>query len=397
MRVPALALLGHREALWAHADHLRRHPSRFSSAGNHRVAELAALALARRSLPELPAAEPVRPALDALLHPDGWPREQSIPYLAHALEWGLVAHRCGEPLEDLLRAGATALEACLADDGTSFAIGDDGGDEALPGQGPYARDVAGCIRSALGEPARGWSPGPRAQLLGLGPVGSAPTPSSQSFASGGFTVLRSDRLTVGVDHGPLGLEPLCAHGHDDLLALWAHRDGHPWLVGRGTSAYHDPDVRWLERGPWGSCGLILDDRGRALPHPHPFLWRRTAGARLDRLRIDVDGGQVLGRHDAWPGVRHARSVVVQGGELRVEDVLEGQGVRHVAIRWHLAPGLEGRVDGDSLHQLHSPLPVSVQETRHATGYGHTAPADTLVAEGVVVLPTRLVSRWTPRG
>ncbi len=229
-RVPALALLGHREALWAHADHLRRHPSRFSSAANHRVAELAALALARHALPDLPAPPPLRPVLAAQLHPDGWPREQSLAYLAYVLEWGLLAHRCGEPLADLLHRGASALEACLADDGQPFAIGDDGGDVVLPGDGPYAHDVLGCVRSALGQPAPAWTPGIRARLLGLGPTPACTPPAGQCFPDGGFTVLRSPTLVVGVDPGPLGLAPLCGHGHDDLLAVWAHRDGRPWLV-----------------------------------------------------------------------------------------------------------------------------------------------------------------------
>ncbi len=398
-RVPAMVLLGHRDALWAHADHLRRHPSRFSSAGNHRVAELAALALARRCLPDLPAPGPLRPTLARQLHPDGWPREQSLPYLAYVLEWGLLAHRCGEDLADLLHRGAGPLEACLAADGRPFAIGDDGGDVVLPGRGDeasHAHDVLGCIRSALGQPAPRWKPSLRATLLGLGPTAEASPPPSTSFPDGGFTVLRSSRLVVGFDHGPLGMPPLDAHGHDDLLAVWAHRDGQPWLVGRGTHAYHDPQIRSRERGPWGTCGLVLDGRARALPHRHPFLWRQTAEAHLERLRLDPQGGEVVAHHEAWAGLRHTRTVTVDGANLDVHDHLQGHGVRHVALAWHLAPGLRGRTDGDDRYALESPLPVRVMSSDHAESYGRTVPADTLMVEGVVRLPARLITRWRPR-
>jgi len=396
-RVPALVVLGHRESLWAHADHLHRHPSRHSSANNHRVAELAALALARAALPDAPWSFTRLPEVLAhQLHDDGWPKEQSIPYLAHILEWGLIAHRTGrvDLAEDLAR-GLRPLLAVLADDGQPMVMGDNGGDEVLPSHGqPHALSVAGAVAVALGaRPPAAWRPDLRSAMLGLGcqpSVGPAVRRGS-SFDSGGLSILRNARWAVALDHGPVGMKPLAAHGHADHLAMWAHLDGSPLFGGRGTSTYHVPLTRQRERSTAGSSALILDGRSTATPHEHPFLWVDQPRATLEHLRLAEDGGEIVGRLTCDHAV-HRRHVHLHRGRLVVRDHLEGRGLRQVLLQWHLAPGVSAERTGwvgpaELNHQ--------VTETPHASAYGRTEPAGTLHSVGAVRLPTVLQTVFHP--
>lgn len=406
-RVPALAALGRGRALGDHAAFLRRHPSLGTSANNHRVAELAALHVVAATLPGAPKAPPgLVEALEAQLHPDGWPREQSLAYLAHGLEWALIAHRLGAPgLAPALGRGLDTLLAVLADDGSAPRLGDDGGDEVLPGgDRPYPLDVAGCVAVALGRPApRAWQPGLRAACLGLVDDGSprATPPPSTVFAHGGLTVLRSPRWHALLDHGPLGMAPLFGHGHDDALATWAHLDGRPLFGGRGTSAYHDPLRRRVERGSQGHSALRVDGRDRSVPHPHPFLWAEARHAALAHVTLHPAGGRVQGTLDLGGGLRLRRTLAVDGAVLEVHDRIEGSGRHHVELRWHLAPGRRALVDGHAARvdgaRLDSPLPLEVEVGAHAAAYGRTVPATTLVATGVVALPFEATSRWTAGG
>ncbi len=395
-RVPALIVLGHRESLWAHADHLHRHPSRHSSANNHRVAELAALALARAALPDAPGSFAQLPEVFAhQLHDDGWPKEQSIPYLAHILEWGLIAHRTGRvDVAEGLARGLRSLLAVLADDGQAMVLGDNGGDEVLPGNGqPYPLSVAGGVAVALGvRPPAAWRPDLRSRMLGLGssPAGAA-VRRGASFGSGGLTILRTARWAVALDHGPIGMKPLAAHGHADHLAMWAHLDGSPLFGGRGTSTYHVPLTRQRERSTAGSSALILDGRSTATPHEHPFLWVDQPRARLEHLRLADEGGEVVGTITCGDVV-HRRHVHLHRGRLVVRDHLEGQGLHQVLLQWHLAPGVSAERTG---WVGPAELNHHVTETPHASAYGRTEPAGTLRSVGAVRLPTVLQTVFHP--
>jgi len=403
-RVPPLIAAGHREALWAHADHLARHPSRFSSAANHRVAELAALWLVQQALPDAPwVADELPQVLAAQLHPDGWPREQSLAYLAHVLEWGALAYRArAHPdLRHPLATGLATLRRVLHADGTAPRLGDDGGDEVLPGRAPYAGSVAGLVAAVLGaSPPPGWQPDARTAWLGLSPHAGPvrPTPrDSHCFPDGGLTVLCAGGTRVLFDHGPLGMAPLAGHGHADALALWLALDGQPVFGGRGTSTYHQHPRRELERGSLGSSTLTLAGRGSAVPHRHPFLWHTQVDATLDHLRLSPTGGEVAAHHLGWQselGIVPHRHVQLSPGRLSVTDHLRGQGRHLLTRRWHLAPGWQARVDGRRATlrhgarrlTLHTALPMRAQRTEHAPRYGALEPAVTLVEEAPVTAP-----------
>lgn len=404
-----------REAVHTHAAWIVRHPSRGTSANNHRVAELGALALASRVL-DRPFSGPgeLPLVLDAQVHPDGVGVEQSPSYLAFDLEWALLARRAGVAgLDPTIDRAARFLWTLCAPGGGPPPLGDDDGGRVIATTGApephYVRSVTGAARATLGASVpEGWTPDGRARALGVGPAPAAAPPST-CFALGGLTVLRRGALHVVFDHGPLGGCTLAAHGHADALSVQFHVDGQPVVVGRGTGRYNaDPDGRRFHRGTGAHPTVVIDGRDQSRPHDHPFLWRTRARTVLED--VDLVAGRVTARCDgtADRGVVHRRTVEVADGRLTVTDRLEGRGRHHVAVGFPLAPGLE--VGDDRSVRLGAvrlarwvgdpalALRVVCGGERpgpgwHSPSYGRWEPATTLSFQAHVGLPIVLRTVW----
>jgi hypothetical protein len=402
-----------RAAVADHADWIVRHPSRGSSAGNHRVAELAALALAGHALGSARWASQVTElpgVLLAQLHPDGASAEQSPSYLAFDLECALLARLCGvELLEEPLRRGARFLRALCSPHGTVPRLGDDDGGRALAlsvaPEPDYVRSVTGAVCASLSEPVPpGYTLDGRASMLGVQgePLPSVP-PRSATFQSGGLTVLVSGSLQVVMDHGPLGGLTLAAHGHADALSVWIDLGG-PVLVGRGTGQYNaDPRGRRFHRGTGAHPTVLVDGRDQSQPHEHPFLWRSRAETALEHVDLGAGVVRASCRH-AGTGIVHRRTVQLRGQRVLLEDEVLGAGRHHVAVLLPLAPDLE--VDGSlrllragrAIGQVHPDPRCQVRVIRggerpglgwHSPRYGEWVPAVALVCERHLRAPARL--------
>jgi hypothetical protein len=437
-RTPAL-----RRAVAAHAAWIARHPSRGSSANNHRVAELGALALAGRALDAPGWLRQAQRELPAVLrdqvHPDGVGVEQSPSYLAFDLEWALLARLCGvADLDDPVDRAAGFLCALLDAGGHAPQIGDDDGGRVVPCEsGPsYVCSVAGAARAALGRPPPpAWAPdlrsallvgdvaGPplapheRACLSGLGPgfLICAPEQRSAHFPAGGLTALRSPRALVVVDHGPLGGCTLAAHGHADAASAWVHLDGAPLVVGRGTFRYHPagteagPHGRRFDRGTGAHPTVIVDGVDQSAQHPdHPFLWRRRAEATAEH--VDLVARRLTVRVEGAPhGVLHRRTVALHDDRLVLTDECTGDAApHHVAVVLPLAPDVTASQEragtvaisrrGAVIAVIHADPAAEVRVVQggarpglgwHATSYGVAEPAPAVVVERWGRLPARL--------
>ena len=343
-----------RLAVAEHAQWLLRWPSVGSSARNHRVAELAALAVAAWMLPDAvdqpqwsEEAAQLPSALDEQVHPDGVGVEQSTHYLAFVLEWGLVARSVGiEGLDEPMRRAVRFLTRLVAPSGAAVRIGDDDDGRVITCHlGPertYVTSVVGAASLVLGEvPPEGWQPDRRSGLLAPEPPSGRLTPTSGWFPNGGLLVLRAPGRVVVMDHGPLGEPDLAAHGHADALGLWIELDDGPVLVGRGTGTYNgNPALRRFHRSSVAQPTVVIDGLSQSQPHEHPFLWRTRAHCRVHEM--DLADGMLVASHDGYAerlGIVHRRRIEHTASELVIEDALLGRGTHHVAIQFPLAPGL----------------------------------------------------------
>lgn len=373
------------ECLNAHLFWLARYPSLYSSANNHRVAELVGIYVIGRLCPDLPDATALADAawrdlgVEVLLqiHPDGVGAEQSPTYTAFTLELVLTARAFGRLAGDEMPPAVSARLACagnvlrwmMDDAGNVPRIGDDDEGRVLR-SGAEETDyvalvltslAAGLNRSDLAPPRD------RAHLRQLW-LGRAVAPGTVPegaalFDEGGYSVLRhriAGRNSVMIlDHGPLGYLAIAAHGHADALAIWWHLDGQPVFVDAGTYLYHSGGAaRDRYRGTAVHNTLCWGDTDQS-EISGAFNWSHKARAR--RLQVEESTGvlSVEAVHDGYrrQGVEHRRKVAlaVPDGYLVVDHLLgrPKYPTTPLCIRWVLDPAISAHVEGTGIQlRLH---------------------------------------------
>jgi hypothetical protein len=433
------------ESVAAHLRHLRRYPSLHSSANNHRIGELAGAAVGGLAFPDVPGAASIAETalaelgaeLERQVYADGVDAELSPAYQGFVLDLVLCVVAClvrlGREVPAAIAgrtAGLAEVLACMASDsGTLPRIGDDddavGVDLASPMTLPERlasrlRTTTILLDHPLSRSVRGmdeqtaWLCGPLAEA----PVPEERLPGSVSFPVGGFAILRhrDDRgreVRAVLKAGPFGLGPLYAHGHADLLSLCLSVWGEEAVVDPGPVTYFG-DMRWRDwaRSTAAHSTLRVGGREQAVPSGR-FIWRKPPRAYLDPMRDEGGALTVEAHHAAYAPVRHHRRVEMVEGDVTVIDRLSGPpGRRRVDLRWNLAPGEVREARDEWLWDgSRAGLRIAVEglgPVRAVTGcesrplgfvsyrLEHREPAPTLVAEGVVELPARIVSRLSPR-
>jgi len=186
-----------------------------------------------------------------------------------------------------------------------------------------------------------------AERLGLGaPI--SPATGATWLAASGYARLAKDDAVVLIDAAPVGPDYLPGHAHADTLSFEFSLGGERVVVNGGTSIYGEGLQRQLERSTAAHSTVQIDGRDSS------EVWAGFRVGRRARVRnVEVgetaDGLAVRADHDGYqwlPGRPiHRRSWGLQAGRLTVIDAIEGRGANAVA-RFHLRPGVMGRVDGD---------------------------------------------------
>ena len=369
-----------RPFLEAHARWLDRYPSLYSSANNHRVAELCGLFAAAIVAPDMPrstawqvkAQRALEHEIGQLFLSDGVGAEQSPTYAAYSLEWFVLAGVWGEAAghsfsahyRARVRAAAEHLRWLLDEAGQAPRIGDDDEGRVLClGQAPDDRYVASVVALAqrwLGEPALAANLRPVAlRDLICAPTEGQPTevpPTGfRCFRAGGYSIWRRPTprgtLVLVMDHGPLGYLSIAAHGHADALALWLHWGDEAVLVDAGTYLYHSGGAarNWFRGSPaHNTLALAGQDQSKITG---AFNWSAHAQATL----LASNEAEVSAEHDGYfarYGLRHRRTVRwATGAAITVEDRLIGTAPA-TGVEWclgyTLAPGVSAAIEAEGV-------------------------------------------------
>jgi hypothetical protein len=336
-----------------HVDWLTRFPSKYSSANNHRVAELGGLLLAAAKHPSVARRLNVRALLAELntvaaaqFFADGVGAEQSSSYAAFTLEWlAITAHvaaTAGWPISAELTSTMTRAANALRDftdvNGNLVRYGDDDEGRVLTAAVPPEQFSAGVMT-----------------LLPSNVATSPPSQGVRSFPQSGYVVARTiedehEALWV-FDHGPLGFGEIAAHGHADALSVWLHYGGKPVFVDAGTYLYHSG-------GPWRDYfrGTSAHNTVTFAGLPSSvtagnFNWRRGSRAKAWCVAVDPTAWSVEGAHDGYVsrlGVVHRRRIERVGpGHFRITDTASGDSATSAQWSLLLAPDLRAhqRADG----------------------------------------------------
>ncbi|OBZ96084.1 heparinase [Pararhizobium polonicum] len=361
-----------RAILHAHMVWMARYPSRFSSANNHLVAEVAGELLIALAMPDLPLSAKleakgrrilVEEANRQILN-DGVGAEQSPTYGAFTAEFILlcsfVAREAGRPLASRIDARLRLFSIHIAwlssDDGRVPGICDDDEGRVLTlarHEPAYAASVCAAIAGYLGERPAGPRPPEmdlRDALFGSALAGS-PAPSGfKTFAEGGYTVIREAKrgrdLGIVFDHAPLGYLSIAAHGHADALSVIVTFDGEPLFVDPGTYLYHSGG-EWRDwfRGTRAHNTLNIGSADQSIMSG-AFNWSHKAVTTLEAA-AGGEAWSVTAAHDGYQkrfGVVHRRTLFSTQDGFAIRDELTGIGSHTAEIVFQLSPECDAAME-----------------------------------------------------
>lgn len=353
--------------LFQSARRCMRERSRFSSANNHLVGELAGLATVALLFPDVGIASRWEDAtIDALVTEankqilsDGVGAEMAVGYQVFTAELLLVVAvlldlrdgRPPAPMVDAVNRSANYLAALVGDRDPDPRYGDDDEGFALrlgPEQVRSVRDHLGAVAAFTGNTAAaavgkrtlssGWLCSGRQVCV------KEPDPSSFVALQGGMAVLRTGDRRLTMDIGPLGYLAPAAHGHADALSVTVSAAGIELIGDPGTASYYGhPEWRTVHRGTRIHATVSVDGLDQSVIGG-PFLWTRHARVRV--RSVDLARGVVDAEHDGYrrlsDPVTHRRCLVVPPGwrSAAVLDLVTGRGTHEIRTSWPLPPTLD---------------------------------------------------------
>lgn len=398
--------------LWDHGVYLESNLEYFSNLTNHYISNLLGLVAAGVAFMDcdrgrgwlVEGRRRIVEELERQILHDGVHYERSVCYHRLVLEFFVTASilldRCALPLPQRALDAIERMSEFVADyspPGGSVPQFGDSDDGVLlrmsPDQDLYDhRDTLslaaayfkrGDFRAVAGRYASG-----AAMLLGgegferFRAVIPSPPTRSTLYPEGGFGILRSDRMHVVTDVGPIGL-----HGNNDTLAYTLTVDGTPVVIDPGTYCYtRNPAIRNQLRSTAAHNAPAMGDIEIA---EFDGLWR----VANDDVGISIDewepGGvdrptRLRAGHTAYalraPGSRVEREWTLDNTMLRVVDMVTPDAPETFVVRLTLAPGLlffpndlGGRVtDGENgidIVSIRSSVTPRVFETWSSPSYG----------------------------
>ncbi len=357
--------------LYRHGCYARRYLDDFGHSGNHCVADGAGLVVAGLFFGESGEGATwarigwrvLERELFRQVHADGVDFEASAAYHRLVAELFLLPAMCrdaaGLSVSDEFRARLGAMgdfsDAYMAGQASAPLWGDGDDGRVLPFGGQAVGDhryLAPLIGAFLGTregrvPELFWVFGPE----NGGAAEGGGEPRSRVFPEGGVYIMAGSGDRVFIDCGPVGFAGRGGHGHNDCLAIDVVLDGQALISDcgsyvytasaewrnqfRATAQHNTPRVDGAEQNRFFVPDELFRLHDDAAPEPR--LWR-----------TDETIDYFEGSHGGYP-IRPVRRVVLdrENHRLTVEDRFEGGGAHHVAVPYHLAPGvgLERLEDG----------------------------------------------------
>ena len=361
-----------------HGKHLYRYPSKYTSGGNHAIAEALGLFVVGLCFPDIDKAKKwksfgkkvLEKEVVRQIYPDGSSFEHSIPYLQfvldHFLIYYLFCKENNEPfskdLEDRLRSSFDFIFSILDRNGNSPNIGDDDSGYLLKFDFEEHNNFVSLLNTGailFGNP--GWilenSEFDQKTFFLLGGDSKLKwnelkkrkksiISNSRYFKNAGIAVIRNTEnpeiLFIG-NSGPLGLRPLGGHGHADALSFWLSIDGQPIFIDPGTYLYHSGG-KWRDyfRSTSAHNTLKVDSLDQATI-VSDFMFKDFYNVNNPYFQETADSISWSAGHDGYmklkDSVFHKRKVTYLKKEkkLIINDTLDCMGPHKIECFFHLHP------------------------------------------------------------
>lgn len=326
--------------------YIRKHRSRYSSANNHLLIEMCAVAIAGVVFSQHTWTEEAVEILDKELflqnEPDGVNKEMSLHYQTFGMEaYGLlipILRRTGFQVPKswesrLMRmtefvADSMVTEECAAE------FGDNDEGRLLDLQGGWMNHYMYVLQlMSMVLPVRygnwcSWHENlcwlytetERMQSYEKLPYVSK---FSKVYLHGGYTFLKDPKreITLVMDHAALGFGSIAAHGHADALSIQLFVRGIPVFIDSGTFNYHVPaSKRDMYRSTKAHNTVYVHDVEQS-EMLGPFLWGRRAHTKLDKVDLS-EPIQTACATTRYSGIEHQRECqLLDYGKIIIKDVL----------------------------------------------------------------------------
>ena len=365
-------------AVKQHYAYVKFNRSRYSSANNHALAELAALLCARETWPLLfedekdDLSKELADEAASQFAPSGVNLEQALSYHAFSLELLCAAASQSRELlakiSELLGKAAAFLDRAREIMPLCGEYGDS--DEAvatgiLSRSDDYYKEVASLAR-ALSDPS------PREEaVIGedfqwyTGAWSESEPPSATLDLSKECGLFWKGKTGEGLEvsfffkTGPLGLGKLAAHGHADALSFIMSVNGTPVFIDSGTGCYHQ-SRKWREyfRSTAAHNALEANDQSQSMSLG-PFMWRENYRTETENARMDEEGFSFSARHYGYKkrfSLTHRRMFEMDApkGLLQMKDVLLGCDNVHIKQYFHVSPLCEAAQTGNKTFLVKGP-------------------------------------------
>ncbi len=334
-------------------SYISAHFSRYSSANNHVIVEMAAIGIAGLCFDYEPwrdlAVTVLNEEIPRQNYHDGVNKEMSLHYQAFFMEAvGLLMmtlRKNGRNIpmnwKYVLRAMTGYLADCRGYFGETIVFGDDDGgkildlfhpegredyyryvfqmmDMVLPGSTPKSL-MFKCVKADANHSDLSDHDSKKEVLGEIQPK----TKSSDAvcYPEGGVTLMHSHdhRAFLAIDHGSLGFGSIAAHGHADALSFQFYLDGEPVFVDPGTYIYHtDRKNRDYFRSTAVHNTITIDGKDQS-EMLGPFLWGKRAETELKTF--DSEKMVLEAFHDGYAPIIHTRQFELQDKKLIITDTL----------------------------------------------------------------------------
>ena len=218
--------------------------------------------------------------------------------------------------------------------------------------------------------------------------------ATQYLSATGYVRQEAGRFTLWLDAAPVGPNYIPGHAHADTLNIELSIGTRPLLVDTGTSTYDVGPTRAYERSTAAHNSVVVAGCDSS------EVWGGFRVGRRARARpIEIGDSRLVASHDGYRhlGTVHRRTIEMDPRRVVVRDELAGRRIDGTA-GFHLAPGIEPRLDGrtvtTSLAQLRfeGATAIRIEPCQIADGFNDLAPGSRIAVDFDGVLQTIIESR-----
>ncbi|MDR1645579.1 MAG: heparinase II/III family protein [Tannerellaceae bacterium] len=358
-------------SIYQHCRYSYQHPSLYSSANNHLIAEYAGLFVASQQWRFKESGKWNKYAKAGLEREirkqhskNGINREETAEYIQFITDFFLVAYLVGQKCNNSFSSGYkdylyrifSYITQIMDTEGNSLMYGDgDDGYLLKIGKGNYPNNFLSLLATGavlfnestfkhpkchfdekanllLGDKSDIFD-----QLTGTYPLESGFYPDEGHF------IFRNKNILLHFDAAPLGYLSIAAHGHADALSFILHVDGKPVIVDSGTYTYHThQEWRKYFAGTLAHNTICVDHENQA-KQAGPTLWLKHYNTKTLTYYSDAKKDFVMAEHNGYnaKGLNHTRSILFDKEEniFEITDEIEfsKQGSHFFQIPLHLHP------------------------------------------------------------